>query len=238
MATTPIPLGVQKISDRTSEVILELGNRADLLSPAPGRLSLWYRNAYLNLCQGYDFEGLEYTLIQQISNTGTFTFPTAARAIKFISITDSSGAVTIPDLKDIGSIRRTQIATSPSIASMYTLYGNQLIFAPVFDSNLYTLTMDLWQRGLITPDVVSTPLLLPDDWLEAADYLTMMRGHVALGEPDKAMSIQRLMYGYTDPSSGQHVPGMLYNLQMRRQANAPARDYGLQPRSSRIKHTT
>lgn len=229
-------LAQQKISDRTAEVALELGNRADFTTGNPSRLDKWFRNAYINLCQAYNFEGLEFTLIQDISATDRLTWPVQARAIKSLIITDSNGSTTYPDFKDIQTIRRMQQSTS-SKPSQYTIFGNNILFAPAFDANNYTLTIDLWQRALLDSVTLSnTPLLLPDDWLEALDYLVMMRGHTALGEPDKALAIQRLMYGYTDPSTGNHVPGMLYNLQTRLQANAPARDYGLQPRSLKVKH--
>lgn len=228
-------LGVQKISDRKPEVLLELGNRQDLDNGTPSRLDLWYRNAYINLVQAYDFEGLELTIKEDVSSTDTLLWPAQARALKSLIITDQSGAVTYPDFKDIQTVRRMQqTSTGPSKASVFTIFGNAFIFAPAFDINVYTLTIDLWSRALLANPLHDTPLLLPDDWFEALDYLVMMRGHVALVEPDKALAIQRLMYGYTDPSTGNHVPGMLYNLQLRKQANAPARDYGFQPRTTRV----
>lgn len=228
------PLGAQTIGGRVSEVSLELGNRADLAT----RISLWLRNAYINLCQAYDFEGLEFTLDFQVSNTDTLLWPVQARGIKSMIITDQSGTVTYPDQTDIATIRRMNASNVPGKASKYTIFGTNIKFAPAFDSQSYDVTLDLWSRAMIdTVTLNNTPLLLPDDWFEALDYMAEMRGHIALGEVDKAVAIQKTLYGYTDPSSGQHIPGMLYNLQMRRQANAPARDYGLQPRSNRVKYT-
>lgn len=232
------PLAAQTIGSRVGEILLELGNRADLNSGSPSRISIWIRNAYVNLCMNYDFEGLEFTLDSQVSNTDTLAWPAQARAIKSMIITDSSGTVTYPDQVDIATIRRMNAANNPGKASKYTIFGNNIKFAPAFDAGVYDVTMDLWQRPMLdTTTLNNTPLLLPDDWFEALDYMAEMRGHIALGEVDKAVAIQKTLYGYTDPSTAQHVPGMLYNLQMRRQANAPARDYGLQPRSQRIKYT-
>lgn len=232
-------LGTQTIALRKGEVLLELGNRSDLDTGSPSRLDIWYRDAYLSLCQAYDFEGLEFTQAPQLSNSPSLIWPAQARAIKSMTITDSSGTVSYPDHKDINTIRKTQATSVPGKPSLYCVFGNPalILFAPTADAGPYTVTMDLWSRALFDQTTLSaTPLLLPDDWMEVLDYQVMIRGHARLGEPDKAAALQQLLYGYTNPATGQYTPGLIYNLQLRRQANAPSRDYGLQPRSLRVKH--
>jgi hypothetical protein len=119
---------------------------------------------------------------------------------------------------------------------MYCVFANSILLAPIADAGPYTATIDYWQRAFFTADIVSTNLLLPDEWFEVLDYMVFLRGHVALGEPDKAAAIQQLLYGFTNPNSKTYTPGLIQNLQLRRQANEMARDYGVQPRSVRQPH--
>lgn len=227
------------INNRLDDVIKELGNRADIQSGAPSRVALWYRNAYISLAMGYNFEQLENSFVFSTAPSQfEIGFPSTSRAINSLVIYDSSGTPSVPTFKDIQSVRQlgdftgvsgTQLTSGRP--STYTLYENNLFFSPPFDSNGYFVVLDTWEKPAISADVISTVLNVPDDWLEALDYSAIMRGHAILGEPDKAMAIQRLLFGYTDPTSGKYVPGLLSNLQTRKQANAPARDYGLAVRT-------
>jgi hypothetical protein len=232
------------IAQRIGDVALELGNRADITSGAPSRVAVWYKNSYISIAMGFNFEQLEDSVVNQMSSTFEFTFPATARAINSLVYYDQNGGVNKPKFTDIESIRKSgdfagvsSNPLAPGRPGMYTLYDGQLLFSPPFDSGPYNLVLDTWDKPVISADVVSTVLNVPDDWLEALDYGAIMRGHAMLGEPDKALTVQRLLYGYTDPTSGKYIPGLLSNLQTRKQANAPARDYGLQPKVSRTRYT-
>lgn len=57
-----------------------------------------------------------------------------------------------------------------------------------------------------------------------------MRGHAELLESDKSQALQTLLYGYNDLMQQRHIPGIVDNLMNRTEAEAPSRDYGLQPK--------
>ena len=232
------------IAQRTGDVALELGGRSDITAGSPSRVDVWYKNSYISIAMGFNFEQLEDSVTEEMSSTFQFAFPATARAINSLVFYDQNGGVTRPKFTDIESLRRsgdfagvTSLPLTPGVPGMYTLYEGNLLFSPPFDAGPYQMVLDLWDKPVIANPVSNTVINVPDDWLEAVDYGAIMRGHIFLGEPDKAMNVQRLLYGYTDPGSGKYIPGMLSNLQTRKQANAPARDYGLQPRGSRMSYT-
>lgn len=227
-----------KISDQLTngDALLELGNRADLSAGAPSKLARWYAKAYLSIGMGYPLEPLESTYISGISNTDVMAFPATSRAIKSLVYTDSTGTVIEPDFKDIRYIRR-MVNTTPSRASVYCVYGSNIIFRPAFDGDNYTITLDTWEKPTITANVVDTVLLVPDDWLEALDYSVVLRGFSLLGEVDKARMLREYLFGYTNPQTGQYVAGLLSQLTTRAQANSPVRDYGIQPRGVKQGYT-
>jgi len=232
------------IAQRTGDVALELGNRSDITSGVPSRVDVWYKNSYISIAMGFNFEQLENSVVNGMSGAFQMQFPATARAINSLVYLDQNGGVTKPKFTDIESIRKsgdfaglTSQPLTPGRPGLYTLYEGNLLFSPPFDSGNYQVILDTWDKPLIANPISATVLNVPDDWLEAVDYGAIMRGHVFLGEPDKAMNVQRLLYGYTDPGSGKYIPGMLSQLQTRKQANAPARDYGLQPKVSRTGYT-
>src|SRR5215831_3145437 len=121
-------LGTQTINNRIIEVNFELGNRGDLTSRSPSRLALWMRNAYISLCQSYDFEGLEFSITSQLSNASQLGWQPDARAIKSMIITGPGGDISFPDHKDIQTIRRSQVTLSPGKPSMYCVFNNNILF--------------------------------------------------------------------------------------------------------------
>lgn len=225
------------ITDRITDVLFELGNRSDINTGAPSQLAKWYRDAYISIVMGYPFEQLENTYRPTASGTDTVGFPSTARAVQSLVVLDSSGNYKAePELKDIRYMRKTT-NTTPGIPSVYAFRGSNMIFSPAFDTNdVYTIVLDTWDKPTITADIVSTTLNVPDDWLEAIDYAAMMRAHSRLGERDKARELRALLFGETTPT-GSFIPGLLSQLATRAQKNAPARDYGVQPRGVKQGYT-
>lgn len=246
MGTTPAVLTppYQKISDRKINVAMKLGNRLDVLTPAPGstftysRVSGWLRDAYIAVATCRAFEQTEFTFqFQTVKGSDSYVIPVQSRAFKALTGYDQCGTPIDVKWKDIAYIRRYNTGTQPqsvplfSRPSIFTLFANQIIFRPVPDQS-YTFFFDYWQRPMIAPDVDDTPLLLPDEWLEIVDYAASVRGNAELGQTDIARAQQELVYGFTDPQTGRFVPGILERMQNRTQAQAPFVDYGLQPQSS------
>lgn len=232
------------ISSRLDDVTKELGNRSDITSGSPSRVALWYRNSYISVAMGYNFEQLENMYTFAATQQFSLPFPAQSRAITYLTIYDQNGSPSSPVFRDKASLDKagdyagvTSQQMKPGKPGQYTLYQQNLLFSPPFDGQNYTVVLNTWEKPIITADVVSTVLNVPDDWLEALDYGAMMRGHAVLGEPDKALALQRLLYGFTEPTTGRYVPGLFSNLMTRKQANAPARDYGLQPKSARYQYT-
>jgi hypothetical protein len=103
---------------------------------------------------------------------------------------------------------------------------------------MYNFTLDYWQKPQQDPnDIGATELLVPDDWLEVVDLGAMMRGHISLGERDKAQEIQQLLFGFTVPTSGKFTPGLMATMYNRRQAEAPGMDYNIQPTQVKRSYT-
>jgi hypothetical protein len=241
MAQAAYPL----LSTRIINVAMKLGNRQDLLVPAPGstntysRIAGWLRDAYISLTMSNTFEQGEVSLPPFLTtyNQDMYAYPTAVRAIKsLVGYRVTDGTPVIPEWKDINYIRRysspLNASGQPNVGppSIVCAFGNNLIFRPIPDQTGYQFFMDCWMNPAITADVVSTPLALPMDWWEVLDYEAAMRGHAELLERDKARELQTLLYGYTDPQTGAKVQGIVDRLGNRRQAQAPHIDYGMQPK--------
>lgn len=243
--TTPVPYSppYQTIEMRKINVAMKLGNRQDLLEPAPGssftysRISGWLRDAYIAISTCRTFEQTETTAqFQTIVGQDTYVIPAPLRAAKSFMGYDYQNTPINVLWKDIAYIRRYApgnlntggpypILARPSI---FTFFANSIIFRPVPD-NTYTFFLDYWQRPMITKDVDSTPLLLPDEWLEIVDYEASVRGNAELQQGDKSHELQELLYGFTDPTSGRSIPGIIERMQNRSQAMSPFVDYGIQP---------
>ncbi len=240
MSTTPVPLTppYQTIAERKINVSMKIGNRADLLEPAPGsgqtysRISGWLRDAYIAISTCRTFEQTEATYqFNLVQGQTEYLIPGQLRALKALTGYDSSGTPIILEYKDIAYIRRYNPNGSSFQArpSIYTFYGNKMIIRPSPDQDTYTFYLDYWQRPLITADVDSTPLLVPDEWLEVIDYEAAARGNAELQQADRSHEMLELLNGYTDPQTGRFVPGIIERLQNRNQATSPYVDWGMQP---------
>lgn len=238
-------MAYQTITNRVNNVAMKLGNRQDLLQPAPNsgnaysRIAGWLRDAYISVAFAHTFEQAEQTIqITLVPNNDTYAYPDTVRAIKsLVGKNQTTGAPIIVDWKDIEYIRRYASQYVPpntpfvGVPSIVAPWANTIIFRPVPDGNgPYIFYMDCWMKPVITPDIVSTQLQVPDDWLEVLDYDAAMRGHIELLERDKAAEVTKLLYGYTDPNSGAKITGITDRLGNRLQAQKPYMDWGLQPK--------
>lgn len=244
MGTIPTNLTppYQTISQRKVPVSMKLGNRADLLQPAAGsgasysRISGWLRDAYIAVTAVRTFEQTEVTYnFTTTQGADTYQLPWQVRAMKSFEGYDSTGTPIHVSWKNMAYIRRYNPGTQPpstgtfqSRPSIYTIWGQSIVFRPTPD-NAYTFYMDAWQRPQITGDVDSTPLLVPDEWLEVVDYEAAVRGNAELQQEDKSRNMQELLYGFTDPNTGRFVPGIIERMESREEASAPYVDWGIQP---------
>jgi hypothetical protein len=195
----------------------------------PSRIDLWLRDAYINLGSGIPFPELEETLeFNTVQGQPVYAYPPGVRAVKALTLYRSDGTVITCETKDIKYIRRMN-SINQGAPSIWCDFNNSIIFRPVPDANgPYLVTLDCWMKPVIEDPIETTPILLPDDWLEVLDYAACNRGHAELQEEDKAKSIQSLINGFTDPT-GKYTPGLINELQTRMQATAPYVDWGVQP---------
>jgi hypothetical protein len=213
-----------------------LGGRTDLSA----RVIQWLADGYLELGWNYPFETLEDTIVDTTSagvGSGEMLFPDPARGIMSITLRRPDG-ITIPlKFKDVPWINR--YPTGPgfcSVPAVYATHNTKILLRPEPDAS-YDLLEEVWLKPVIAEPPEDTDLLIPDDWLEILDYLAAMRGHVELLERDKANEIHALLYGYRDLETKQKTPGLIHSRMLRRQAQAPAYDYGLQPQTLRRGYT-
>lgn len=241
------------IEDRRTFVQYELGNRADLsqagVDGAPSRIDNWIWQSYLNLGMSYGFDESETTIQGQWQNgMNVISYPDDARAIKALTFYRQSGTVVRVNWKDIAYIRRYSIQQPgssnmlPSVGppSVVADYANDIYVRPLCDQSIYNYYLDYWQKpqqalGGTDGDnsIQDTELQVPEDWLEVIDMGAMMRGHISLGEKEKAGAIQQNLFGFTIPTTGKFVPGLIATMWTRRQAQAPFMDYGIQPRQAK-----
>jgi len=238
MSANPLTPPYQTINDRKINVAMKLGNRQDLLQPAAGstftysRISGWLRDAYIATVTCRTFEqGQNSVQFDTVTDISEYAVPADMRAKIALTGYDQYGTPIQMDEKDIAYIRRfssPEVANTLDRPSIYCFFGNTIFFRPTPGAT-FTMFLDYWQKPLITADVDSTPLLLPDEWLEIVDYEAAVRGNAELLQEDKSRNIQELIYGFMDPTTQHYVPGLIERLQNRAQAQAPYRDYGLQP---------
>lgn len=243
--STPAPLTppYQTITQRKINVAMKIGNRQDLLQPAPGstftysRISGWLRDAYISTAYCRTFEQSEFTYqFQTVPGQDTYVLNNQVRAPKAFTGYDAYGTPIIMQWSSISYLRRYTGTNLPPQAGtntrpcLWTLWNQSIIMRPV-PNDVFTFYFDYWQKPLITPDVDSTPLLLPDDWLEIVDYQAAIRGNAELQQADKSREMQELLFGFTDPANGRIVPGLIEELQNRQQAMSPYVDWGIQPQN-------
>ncbi len=217
------------ISDRVSNVALELGNRSDLSAGVPSRIVNWLLQSYTDLAYDYPFEDLQdFADLTTTSNQWFMDFDPTWRAINGITAYRLDGTPIPLDYKDIRYLRRYS-ETKTSIPSVWADYKNQIQFRPV-SNGTYKFTIDVWLKPFIETVIADTTLHVPDDWLEIIDMGAILRGHRSLLERDKAREMQELLFGFNDPRTGRITPGLIHAKWTRRQAQAPMQDYGMRPK--------
>lgn len=255
------------LANRRQNVNDELGRRVDIstlgTAGAPSRIDLWLWASILNVGMTYDFPEAQATLTGQWQQgMDSIVWPPEARGIDSIKFYWPNGTAIRTYWKDIDYLRRypagpvTIPVTFPLVSvgppSITADHNNQIFIRPYADSVVYNYILDYFQKpfqavgqssvdppytAVGTSDIGATPVMVGDDWLEIIDYGAMMRGHIALGEPEKAQSIQQLLFGFTMPQTGKQVPGLIAQALTRRQLMAPRMDYGVQPRQAKRSYT-
>jgi|SRR5215472_2056861 len=235
------------ISDRRGIVQVYLSNRADLAvksstlpSPFNNRpmIDHWLMESYLDLGNNYDFEDMEvgpfFTACAGDNITQYIPFPGDVRAIKQVMISPTFDNRWYPLLgpKNIKVITRTTIV-SPGRPSQWARFGYNLWFDRIPDRS-YPIMLFYWQKPQIVydssltsqSDVDTTPLLMPDDWLEILDREAELRGWIYLQNNDKINRARTLIYG--DPKDPTN-PGLIKEKQMCRTAERIDQDYAFDP---------
>lgn len=236
------------------------------INGAPSRIDNWLWQSYLNIGMSYSFEFSEDTFTGQWTVGMDFiAYPSGARMIKSIAFYQQNGTAIKISWKDMNYLRRYPVtqATIPVIngipsvgpPSIVAPFSDKLYVRPYADSNIYSFIADLWLKpaqivGQDDPtanppyvsqgsaDIGSTVIQVPDDWLEVVDLGAALRGHISLLEREKAQEIQQLLFGFTVPTSGKFTPGLIATMYNRRQAQAPAMDYNIQPRQAKRSYTS
>jgi hypothetical protein len=250
------------LANRRPYVAVALGNRADLsqngAGGAPSRIDNWLWQSYLNIGMSYSFSESNATAQTQWQTAqDSIPYPAAARAVKNVAFFRQDGTPIKIGWKDIAYIRRypaqsfsgQQNIGPPAIIATF---GQQIFVRPLCDQSLYNVYIDFWTKpqqivgqGSVNPpyvslgaaDIGATLLQVPDDWFEIIDMGAMLRGYTSLGERDKAQELQQLLFGFTVPTSGKLVPGLIATMWTRRQAEAPGMDYNIQPTSTKRSFT-
>lgn len=235
------------------------------LNGAPSRIDQWIWQSYLNLGMTYPFEQAEDTVKGQWTTGMDFiAYPPQARRFNSIAFYQQNGTAIRIAWKDIAYLRRypSGAATIPVINPLLSVgppsvvapFGEKLFVRPYADANIYNFIGDLWLKpsqtigedapeasppyvSLGSADIGATEILVPDDWLEIVDMGAILRGHISLIERDKAAELQALLFGYTIPTTSKQVPGLIAVMWTRRQAQAPAMDYNIQPRQPKRSYT-
>lgn len=233
---------------------------------SPSRIDNWLWQSYLNLGMSYLFaENEDSSSGQWVAGMDYIAYPPQARSISSIAFYQQNGTAIKVSWKDIPYLRRypagpasiptTQPVLSVGPPSIVAPFGNKLYVRPYADSNIYSFIADLWLKpvqiigqsdptanppyiSLGSADIGATQLLVPDDWLEIVDLGAILRGHISLIERDKAQEVQSLLFGTTIPTTGKQVPGLIAQMWTRRQAQAPAMDYNIQPRQPKRSYTS
>jgi len=235
-----------------------LGNRQDVLTyttfpSAPNmqdadRLAIWMKEAYNEICLGYRFEELETAVVDAfVPNNDVYQLPTLCRSLRAVTLLFGSSQQPRPvRRRHIRNIRRYQTSSQgpPSIYAPFNPGGQpSIIVRPVPDQG-YPLIWDIVSKptfnsaGGATNNIATTPIQLPDDWVDILKWSVIMRGHTALLERDKAQAIQTLLFGGYDPVLGRKVPGMIrQRIASRDQTDIEDVEFGLQPQVRRYSNT-
>ena len=217
------------VNDLVPLVASLLGGRTDLNSNIAG----WIVNGYQDLTSTIPFCTLELTQNSStVANVDTYDYPSDARAIKSLTLAvNNSGSGNAPRQlrkRNIQIIDQYQTINT-SVPAVWAPFANQFILRPVPD-DAYPLIIRYWQTAQITGDIVSTPLLVPDDWIEIITYEAQMRGYLYLQEQDRAAAVRQILYGNpTKPG----MPGLVKQRLTRIEAESSNANYGIRPRVTR-----
>lgn len=251
------------LANRRPYVAVALGNRADISAPVgannnPSRVDNWLWQSYLNLGMSYSFSESSDTVQNQWQTGQDFiNYPATARAIKNVAFFRQDGTPIKIGWKDIAYVRRypaQSFSSQQNVGppSIIATFGQKIFVRPLCDQSLYNVYIDFWTKPVqlvgvdsVAPpyvhsgsgDIGATLLQVPDDWLEIIDMGAMLRGYASLGEREKAQELQQLLFGFTVPTSGKMVPGLIAQMWTRRQAEAPGMDYNIQPTSTKRSFT-
>ena len=248
------------------EINAMLGNRTDVLTYTTfptianmldtDRLAIWLLEAYNELTFNFEWEELQTAVVDQfIPSIDVYKYPSQMRILRAVTLFFPLGTVPQREPREIRrrhirNIRRYQTAEQgpPSIYAPFNPGGAAgIIVRPVPDQNYQfiwdiqvTPTFNRSSTNVTNKTVLqNTTSQITDDWLDILKYLTAMKGHAALVEPDKADKLRMLLYGGYDPESGRKIPGMIKErTSLRPQMDIEASEFGLQPTVRRYTNTT
>jgi hypothetical protein len=231
----------------------------------PSRVDNWLWQSYLGFARTYEFSEAQVTVTGEWNNTmESIRWPDNARAIDSIKFYWPNGTSVRTRWKDMDYLRRYPTGTQtlptvrvPLIAigppAITAQHGNFIHVRPYADTIRYIYILDYFKKPELIVgedsfdppytargplDIGATRLLVGDDWLEIVEIGAQIRGHINLGEPDKAQALQQLLFGFTLPTSGKQVPGLIAQALNRRQIMAPRMDYNIQPSQPKRDYTS
>lgn len=119
-----------------------------------------------------------------------------AQASKFVGT--ATGTVCYPmDYLTVKAIQ-PMLFIPGGIPFRYTRYGNMMWFGTQPGTN-YTVYLPYQRRHPFNPDLVTSPIYLPQEWFDICAYAAAERGAVALRWQAQASYLHSLLYG--DPMS-------------------------------------
>jgi len=230
----------------------------------PSRVDEWLWQSYLGFARTYEFSEAQVTISGQWkTGMDAIVWPDNCRAIDSIKFYWPNGTSVRTRWKDMDYLRRYPTGPSTLPTFVYPLmsigppaitaqHGNRIYVRPYADQIMYTYILDYFVKpqqivgedSFDPPyvakspfDIGATEFLVGDDWLEIVELGAQLRGHINLGEPDKASAIQQLLFGVTTPTTGKMVPGLIAQALNRRQIMAPRMDYNIQPAQAKRDYT-
>lgn len=239
--------------------IQELGSSGE-----PSRVDLWLWKSYLGFARTYEFPEAQVTITGEwTTGMESIRWPDDCRAIDSIKFYWPNGTSIRTRWKDMDYLRRypSGPATIPNFTTplmaigppaIVAQHGNQIFVRPYSDQQKYIYILDYFvkPRQIVGEDsdepayiaagprdIGSTRLLVGEDWLEIVELGAQIRGHINLGEPEKAQAIQQLLFGFTVPTTGKQVPGLVAQALNRRQVMASKMDYNIQPAQPKRSYT-
>ena len=119
-----------------------------------------------------------------------------ATASKFVGT--ATGTVAYPmDYLTVKAIQ-PMLFIPGGIPFRYTRYGNMFWFGTQPGTN-YSVYLPYQRRHPFNPNLLTSPIYLPQEWLDIAGYAAAERGAVMLRWNDQASYIHQILYG--DPAS-------------------------------------